>query len=129
MRTAALASVIGIVVTLLGIDLATGQTEGVDKIMRQKLPYAQAILEGVTTEDYKKITDSTAPLLALTHRAEWNAIDRYEYVAFSLGFRQALNELADAARRQSAEGVAYSYVRMTMACVSCHRALRDVKKP
>ena len=129
MRTAALASVIGTLVTLLGIDLATGQTEGVDNIMRQKLPYAQAILEGVAREDYRKITDSTAPLLALTHRAEWNAIDRYEYVAFSLGFRQAVNELADAARRQSADGVAYSYMRMTMACVSCHRALRDVKKP
>ena len=129
MRTAALASIIGTLITLLGIDLATGQTQGVEKIMRQKLPYAQAILEGVTTEDYKKITDSTVPLLELTHRAEWNAIDRYEYVAFSLGFRQAVNELADAARRQSADGVAYSYMRMTMACVSCHRALRDVKKP
>ena len=129
MRTAALASVIGIFIAFFGIDLATGQSEGVNKIMRQKLAYAQAILEGVTTEDYTKITDSTEPLLALTHRAEWNVIDRYEYVAFSTGFRQAVNELADAARRQSADGVAYSYVRMTMACVSCHRALRDVKRP
>jgi len=129
MRTATLASVIGALIAFLGTDLATGQTEGADKIMRQKLVYAQAILEGVTTEDYKKITDSTVPLLALTHRAEWNVIDRYEYVAFSTGFRQAVNELADAARRQSADGVAYSYMRMTMACVSCHRALRDGKKP
>jgi cytochrome c556 len=46
-----------------------------------------------------------------------------------MGFRQAVNDLADAARRQSADGVAYSYVRMTIACVSCHRSLRDVKKP
>ena len=129
MRTAAFASVIGTLIMLLGIDLGAAQTQGVDNIMRQKLSFAQAILEGVTTEDYKKITDNTAPLLAVTHRAEWNAIDRYEYVAFSLGFRQAVNELADAARRQSADGVAYSYTRMTMACVSCHRALRDVKKP
>ena len=80
-------------------------------------------------EDFKKITASTVPLLALTHRAEWNAIDRYDYLAFSMGFRQAVNDLADAARRQSADGVAYSYVRMTMACVACHRSLRDVKKP
>ena len=129
MRTAALASVIGTLITLLGIELATGQTSGTETIMRQKLTYAQAILEGVTREDYKKITDSTVPLLALTHRAEWNAIDRYDYLAFSMGFRQAVNDLADAAQRQNADGVAYSYMRMTMACVSCHRSLRDVKRP
>jgi hypothetical protein len=129
MRTAVFASVIGTLITLLGIDLARAQSEGVDNIMRQKLSYAQAILEGVTTEDYKKITDNTAPLLAMTHRAEWNAIERYEYVALSMAFRQAVNELADAARRQSADGVAYSYMQMTMACVSCHRHWRDVKKP
>jgi hypothetical protein len=128
MRTAALASVIA-TITLLGIDLAMGQTVAGETIMRQKLTYAQVILEGVATEDYKKITDSTAALLALTHRAEWNAIDRYDYLAFSMGFRQAVNDLADAARRQSADGVAYSYVRMTMACVACHRSLHDVNKP
>ena len=128
MRTATLASVIA-TITLLGVDLATSQTVGGETIMRQKLTYAQAILEGVTSEDYKKITDSTVPLLALTHRAEWNAIDRYDYLAYSTGFRQAVNDLADAARRQSADGVAYSYMQMTMACVSCHRSLRDLKKP
>ena len=128
MRTATLASVIA-TITLLGVDVATGQTVGGETIMRQKLTYAQAILEGVTSEDYKKITDSTVPLLALTHRAEWNAIDRYDYLAFSTGFRQSINDLADAARRQSADGVAYSYMQMTMACVSCHRSLRDLRKP
>jgi len=128
MRTAALASVIA-TIALLGIDLASGETIAGETIMRQKLTYAQAIFEGVTTEDYKKITDSTVPLLALTHRGEWNAIDRYDYLAFSMGFRQAVNDLADAARRKNADGVAYSYVRMTMACVACHRSLRDVNKP
>jgi hypothetical protein len=128
MRTAALASVIA-TIAMLGIDLASGETVAGEAIMRQKLTYAQAILEGVTTEDYKKITDSTVPLLALTHRAEWNAIDRYDYLAFSMGFRQAVNDLADAARQKNADGVAYSYVRMTMACVACHRSLRDAKKP
>ena len=127
MRTAALASVIA-TISLLGIDLAMGQTVAGETIMRQKLTYAQVILEGVATDDYKKITDSTAALLALTHRAEWNAIDRYDYLAFSMGFRQAVNDLADAAQRQNADGVAYSYIRMTMACVSCHRSLRDGKR-
>ena len=128
-RTAVFASVIGTLIALLGMDLATAQTEGVGGMMRQKLSYAQAILEGVTTENYNKITDNTAAMLAVTRRAEWNAIDRYEYVAFSMAFRQAVNELTDAARRQSADGVAYSYLQMTMACVSCHRYWRDVKKP
>ena len=56
MRTATLASVIA-TITLLGVDLAIGQTVGGETIMRQKLTYAQAILEGVTSEDFKKITD------------------------------------------------------------------------
>ena len=47
MRTATLASVIA-TITLLGVDLAIGQTVGGETIMRQKLTYAQAILEGVT---------------------------------------------------------------------------------
>ena len=98
------------------------------RIMRQKLSYAQAILEGVTTEDYKKITDSAEAMLALTHRAEWNAIDRPEYLGFSMEFQPALDDLADAAQRQSADGVAYDYMQMTMASVSCHRFVRGLRK-
>ena len=44
MRTAALASVIA-TIAMLGIDLASGETVAGETIMRQKLTYAQAILE------------------------------------------------------------------------------------
>lgn len=128
MRTHVLAAVIGTLITLLGVHLAMGQSEDVRKIMRQKLSSAQAILEGVTTEDYKKISDSAGAMLALTHRAEWNMIDRPEYLGFSMEFRRALEGLADSAQRRSADGVAYDYLQMTMACVSCHRFVRGVKK-
>jgi hypothetical protein len=128
MRNYVLAGVIGALITLLGVRLAIGQSEEVAKIMRQKLSYAQAILEGVSTEDYKKITDSAGAMLALTHRVEWNVIDRPEYLGFSQEFRRALDELVDSAQRRSADGVAYDYVQMTMACVSCHRFVRGVKR-
>jgi hypothetical protein len=128
MRNYVLAGVIGTLITLLGVRLAIGQSEEVAKIMRQKLSYAQAILEGVSTEDYKKITDSAGAMLALTHRVEWNVIDRPEYLGFSQEFRRALDELVDSAQRRSADGVAYDYVQMTMACVSCHRFVRGVKR-
>ena len=128
MRTYVLVAAIGTLITLLGVQLAMGQSEDVRKIMRQKLSYAQAILEGVTTEDYKKITDSAEAMLALTHRAEWNTIDRPEYLGFSMELRRALEGLADSAKRRSADGVAYDYVQMTMACVSCHRFVRGLKK-
>ncbi len=128
MRNYVLAGVIGTLITLLGVRLAIGQSEEVAKIMRQKLSYAQAILEGVSTEDYKKITDSAGAMLALTHRVEWNVIDRPEYLGFSQEFRRALDGLVDSAQRRSADGVAYDYVQMTMACVSCHRFVRGVKR-
>lgn len=128
MRTYVLAAVIGALITLLGVQLAMGQSEDVGKMMRQKLSYAQAILEGVTTEDYKKITDGAKAMLALTHRAKWNVIDRPEYLGFSMEFQRALDELIDAAQQQSADGVAYDYMQMTMACVSCHRFVRGVRK-
>jgi hypothetical protein len=128
MRNYVLAGVIGTLITLLGVRLAVGQSEEVAKIMRQKLSYAQAILEGVSTEDYKKITDSAGAMLALTHRVEWNVIDRPEYLGFSQEFRRALDELVDSAQRRSADGVAYDYVQMTKACVSCHRFVRGVKR-
>jgi hypothetical protein len=102
--------------------------QGVGKIMRQKLELSQQILEGVTTEDYRKITDATAPLIALTHRADWTTIDRPEYLGFSMEFRRTIEQLADAARRQSPDGVALGYVQMTMACVQCHRFVRDIRK-
>ena len=70
MRTYVLATVVGSLIALLGVHLALGQSEDVAKIMRQKLSYAQAILEGVTTEDYKKITDSAEAMLEVTHQAE-----------------------------------------------------------
>jgi len=128
MRTYVLAAVVGTLIALLGVHLALGQSEDVAKIMRQKLSYAQAILEGVTTEDYKKITDSAEAMLEVTHQAEWNVIDRPDYLAFSMEFRHALYKLTDSAQQRSADGVALDYLQMTMACMSCHRFVRGVRK-
>jgi hypothetical protein len=128
MRSCLSTAVVISLLPLLGIQVAIGQPEELAKIMRQKLTYAQAILEGVTTEDYKKVTDSTEPLLALTNRAEWNAIDRPEYASFSIEFRRAVRALSNSALQRSPEGVAYNYVQMIMACVSCHRFVRAVRK-
>lgn len=127
--TFGLAAILAVAIAALwAVHASEAQTEGVGKIMRQKLELAQDILEGVTTEDYKKILESTAPLIALTHRADWKTIDRPEYLGFSMEFRRTIDQLADSARRQSNDGVAYAYVQMTMACVQCHRFVRDVKK-
>ena len=120
--------VVIVLLSLLGAQVVLAQSGELAKIMRQKLIYAQAILEGVTTEDYKKITDNVEPLLALTNRPEWTVTDRPEYASFGMEFRRAVGALSKSARERSPEGVAYNYVQMTMACVSCHRFVRAVGK-
>jgi len=113
---------------LLGTQLISAQSEGLSKIMRQKLIHAQSILDGVATEDYDMIADNVEPLLALTRRPEWNVIDRPEYASFTMEFRRAVEKLSKSAIERSPDGVAYNYQEMTMACVSCHRFVRAVRK-
>jgi hypothetical protein len=49
-------------------------------------------------------------------------------LAFSMEFRCALDELVDAAQHQSADGAAFHYMGMAIACVSRHRFVCGLRK-
>lgn len=96
--------------------------------MRPKLPHAQKILEGITLENYEAIANSAKSLHALSELAEWQVLPSVEYSQYSADFRRVANDMTRHAKAKNLDGVTLAYVQMTLACVNCHRHVRDIRQ-
>lgn len=120
---------------LLGIGVA-GMTAGLivlgqpkvpvstKEFMREKLDYAQKVLEAIALEDYASITKNSKKLSAMSQEATWQVFQNPDYAQHSVTFRRHVDALAKAAENKNLDGATLAYVRMTMSCVDCHKLVR-----
>lgn len=125
MKTKLLVMAIGVLA--IGVTLSLAQSRrsrAAKEFMRDKLELSQKILEGVVIEDWDLVTAKGTKLSAMTHEADWRVFENPNYDQQSKTFRQHVDSLVKAAKKKDLDAATLAYVRMTMSCVDCHKAVR-----
>ncbi len=100
----------------------------VNKIMMEKLKSSQALLAGIATSDFNRISSNADELIQLTKREEWQVIKTPRYVMYSNEFRRTAENIIQKAKAKNIDGVTLAYFEMTMSCVRCHQYVREVRE-
>jgi hypothetical protein len=118
--------VVALVATPTQDSQATQQNK-LKMLMEDKLRFAKVLLEGVALGDFNKITDSSEKLIQISKSAEWFVYKTPRYELHSNEFRRAAENVIAKAKAKNMDGVAFSYVELTMTCFRCHEYVRDVR--
>jgi hypothetical protein len=109
----------------------TSQAQSKDKLsklMMDKLRSAQALLEGLATRNFSKITRNAEELIQLSKTAEWYVLRTPRFEMHSNEFRRAAETIVQKSKEKNIDGVALAYVDMTLTCVRCHDYVREVRE-
>lgn len=99
-------------------------TPAAKQLMREKLALSQGILEGIATADFDLLVTKASRLSGISRESGWPTFDNPEYQQQSALFRRQVDQLVRAAKDQNLDSATLAYVRMTMACVDCHKVVR-----
>lgn len=99
----------------------------VNGLMRKKLQAAQKVLEGIAVTDYDLIGKHAQDLILISKAAEWKVLATPEYELYSSDLRRAAQAIAKSAKEKNIDGAALGYVDLTLACVKCHKHVREVR--
>ena len=105
----------------LAVTLAGDVTKNA---MRQKLTFAQGILEGLALEKYDLIITNAVQLRDLSQTNSFFVLGNPDYRQRSTNFFQNVDELVKAARGQNLTNATAAYSRLTESCVECHKFVR-----
>lgn len=98
-----------------------------ESIMKKKLAAAQKLLGGLATNDFDTIQDSADRLNDYSKQAAWKLIETPRYEIYSEEFQRLTLKMSNQAKAKNLDGVALSYVDMTLVCVKCHQHVREQK--
>jgi len=125
MKTKLAIIVIGVLAIGLTLSLAQSKrSRAAKEFMHDKLELSQKILEGVAIEDWDLVIAKGTKLSTMTQEADWRVFENPNYDAQSKAFRQHVDSLVKAAKKKDLDAATLAYVRMTMSCVDCHKAVR-----
>jgi hypothetical protein len=117
----------GAVSLVQSLNAQTPKREAVQDFMRAKLDASKSTLEGLVLEDFDEIGRQSVRLLAMSRRAEWNAIEGKVYQQLSSEFRTSVTQLGMAAKEKNLDKASLAYVQMTIRCLDCHKVIRGAK--
>lgn len=96
-----------------------------NKLMVDKLKFAQKLLEGIALADFNKIATSAEELVQISKTTEWVVFKTPRYELHSNEFRRAAEAVIKKARGKSIDGTVLAYMELTMSCVRCHQYVRE----
>jgi hypothetical protein len=94
------------------------------EFMRQKLIYAQNILEGLTLERYEQISTNAALLGNMNLTNTFTRLRNPYYTREVTEFQRSVDRLLKDAQRNELWPVYEDYNRVSQSCVSCHQKFR-----
>lgn len=97
----------------------------VQVLMRDKLNHAQAVLDGIVTEDYGKIVEHADIMHDISRAASWQALDTDEYKDHSRRFQRTTMKLKNAAEQENRDAVTLQHLQLTIGCIECHQYLNN----
>jgi hypothetical protein len=127
MRKKWIAVAVAALCILPAVVLRAGESETLQVLMHRKLNNAQKVLEGVAMKDFNKINAGAEELIAISKEAEWKVLKTPRYELLSEDFRRNAEALVQNAKDKNLDAAALSYVDMTLACVKCHKHVREVR--
>lgn len=98
-----------------------------EKLMQKKLEYAQKLLGGIALNDLEQVQHNARELLTLSKTAEFRVLKTPAYELHSNEFRRSLEEIVKGAKDRNIDSATLGYVDMTLACVRCHKHVREVR--
>jgi hypothetical protein len=101
------------------------QRSQMNAFMLRKLDLAKDMLEGLTTNNMDKVTQSAQGLSALSIESAWNVVTTEEYLDMSEDFRHSLSMIRNGAKSGNVDRATLGYINMTVQCVECHRFLKS----
>lgn len=96
------------------------------QFMRLKLQASNQILEGLVTENFKKISDGAAQLGKMSAAEKWRASNDPMYLQHSGDFRRMVDKLKKKAADDNLEACALVWLDVTMSCLECHEFVRSI---
>jgi hypothetical protein len=103
------------------------QRSQINAFMLRKLDLAKDMLEGLTTDNMDKVTQSAQGLSTLSIESAWNVYTTEEYLDMSEDFRHSLSIVKNGAKSGNPDRATLGYINMTVQCVECHRFLKGKK--
>lgn len=97
----------------------------INAFMLRKLDLAKDMLEGLTTNNMDKVSQSAQGLNALSLESAWNVYTTEEYLDMSEDFRHSLSMVRNGAKSGNVDRATLGYINMTVQCVECHRFLKS----
>ena len=92
--------------------------------MRGKLTASQNVLDGLVTEDFKKIEKGGLKLLVMSKAADWQVFKTGTYAQYSGEFQRTADRLVKMAKKKQLDSAALSYMHVTMTCINCHKYVK-----
>jgi hypothetical protein len=126
---AAMAAVVLVGITRLGVAEPTTRPDQVATFMRAKLAHSQDVLEGLAIEDFDLIDKGAQQLSLASEDASWQVLQTEDYARQSAEFRRSCDSLRKAAKGKNLDGAALAWMEVTMKCVQCHKYVRDQREP
>ena len=92
--------------------------------MREKLTYAQGILEGITLAKFNLVLTNATPLRNMNQTNAFVIVGNLEYRQRTTNFFTAVDALIAAAKARDLNGSTEAYLHVAKACVECHETFR-----
>ena len=93
--------------------------------MRAKLSASTKILEGLALEDLDLIREGAVEMNKMSQAEQWRRHQDMLYRQFSADFRQTTSDIIDATKENKFDRAALKWMDATMACIECHRYVRN----
>ena len=118
-------------ITIAGLGAASqaNAQDALSAFMKAKLEHSQKTLEGLAKADYDLVAKHSQAISLLCEDEMWAVLKTPEYHERSKEFQRSVNAITDAARKKNLEAATLAYVDATMKCVSCHKYVRQIRKP
>lgn len=101
------------------------QDTSLSAFMRKKLDSSSLILEGLTVEDKKLISEGADALLKMSNVEKWNVLADNDYREFNRDFRNSVRKLDEAAKAKNFDNATLQWFDAVKACVECHKYVRS----
>lgn len=116
-----------VAVSILMFSLAANAAEVVKPtqvFMRQKLTYAQGVLEGITLDKFDLVLTNATKLRDMTLTNAFVLLGNRDYQGYKANFQTSVDALTAAAKEENHEKATEAYVKMTQSCFECHKTFR-----
>jgi len=95
--------------------------------MRQKLVYAQGLLEGVTLDKFDLIITNATALRDMSATNAFLIVHNPDYLHQISNFQRNVDALTRAAKKKDPNGSLAAYQKVAQSCVDCHRYFRKAQ--